>query len=324
MGVAVIALLGGCGGLCYVSFLSWRFKLLRQAIRQGRACGPKWLRELCVTIMGTCAKLIGVKIASEKGEGLKAPSQQYIYVWHPHGFISYCPPFLLTEMAVKGRPHKKEWFGTCIPLLFKIPVLGEIFTVTNARPVDRKTLDSLLSEGASIAVQPGGVKEQAASREDQEQAIFPAKLGFVRMAMKYGTPLMPVYLFGENQLYKRVNGFDWLTELIRKFTGMTLPIVLGKFNIPQAILLPRATDIHVRWGKPVDVGAPEENPSEERVQEVFEKYLAELQRVFDEHAKDCLPPAVAAKGLKVVKLSEQDGAAHRVAGSESSSKVKQR
>jgi len=257
-------------------------------------------------MMSNIAALNGVRIVSESGEGLKAdPSRNYIYVWHPHGFISYVPSFLFGEKALAGMPHKRPWFGTCIPLLFNIPGLGEIFTLTNARPVDRKTLESILSQGGTIALQPGGVKEQAASSHLQEQAFFPAKLGFIRLAIQYGTPLVPLYLFGENQLYKKVDGFDWITNLIRRTTGMTIPVVTAKFGIPFAGFFPRACDIHVRWGAPVDVGPADPEPSEEKINEIYRKYTAELQRLFDANAKDCLPSDVAAKGLKIVRLEEK-------------------
>mmetsp|Transcript_10893 Transcript_10893/g.12184 ORF Transcript_10893/g.12184 Transcript_10893/m.12184 type:complete len:267 (+) Transcript_10893:133-933(+) len=256
--------------------------------------------------MKTCAWLNGVRIVSESGEGLQAKQGvQYMYVWHPHGFISYVPAHLMGEKAVAGEPHGRRWFGTCIPLLFKVPGLGELFQFTNARPVDRKTLDSIMSQGGTVAIQPGGVKEQEATRHDQEQAFFPAKLGFIRMAITYGTPLLPLYIFGENQLYKRVDGFEWLTKLIYKSTGMMMPIVTGKWGMPQAGLTPRATDIHLRWGQPVDVGVKEDNPSEEHIQEVYERYVAELKRLFDANAKECLPPAVAENGLRIVKLEDK-------------------
>ena len=113
---------------------------------------------------------------------------------------------------------------------------------------------------------------------------------------------MPLYVFGENQLYRRVAGMEWLTKLIKRATGMTLPIVTAKFGMPQAGFFPIATDIHLRWGSVVDVGEPEDEPSDERVAEVFDRYLRELQRVFDENKDACLPAEVAAKGLKVVGL----------------------
>merc|ERR1712232_35207 len=129
-----------------------------------------------------------------------------------------------------------------------------------------------------------------------EQAFFPAKLGFIRLAIKYGTPLLPIYIFGVNQLFKKLNGLEWLTKLIKSMTGLTFPFVTAKFGIPMAGLMPIATDIHIRWGSPVDVGAPDADPSEARVEEVYTKYVTEVTRLFNANAKDCLPPAVAAKG----------------------------
>ena len=40
--------------------------------------------------------------------------------------------------------------------------------------------------------------------------------------------------------------------------------------------LPR-TDIHTRWGRAVPVGPREEEPSDERVEEVFCRYVTELR-----------------------------------------------
>jgi len=284
----------------YAAFMWWRLQMLKTAVRKGRSMGPAWLRRFAASFMTRTANLNGVRLASEGGEGLhaKVPGH-FIYVWHPHGFVSYVPSHIMGSKAIAGQPHGTEWFGTCIPLIFNIPFLGEIFQLTNARPVDQKTCESILRNGKGIAIQPGGVKEQAASQHDQEQAFFPSRLGFIRMAIKFGVPLIPVYFFGENQLYKRVNGMEWLTNLIKRTTGMILPIVTAKAGLPMAGLLPHSTDIHIRWGRPVEVGPADENPSEERVQQVFKAYVDELQRVFDANAKDCLPPEVAQKGLKI-------------------------
>jgi hypothetical protein len=114
---------------------------------------------------------------------------------------------------------------------------------------------------------------------------------------------MPLYIFGENQLYRRVEGMEWLSRLIFRATGMTLPIVTAKFGLPQAGFFPIATDVHVRYGHPVDVGPREDDPSDARVEEVFGRYRAELERLFDANAGDCLPPEVAKRGLKIVRLS---------------------
>lgn len=71
--------------------------------------------------------------------------------------------------------------------------------------------------------------------------------------------------------------------------------------LPNPMLLPDPEcEMHIRYGEPVDVGPPDENPSEERVLKVFEMYKAALQEVFDKHNDTCLPHEVAARGLTIV------------------------
>jgi hypothetical protein len=221
--------------------------------------------------------------------------------WHPHGFIVYCPIFILAEKSIVGEPQGTPWHCTGAPVIFKLPGVGELLMTINGRPVDKKSVDKIMGKGGTVAIQPGGMHEQAVTRHDQEQAIFPAKLGFVRTAIEAGTPILMLYVFGENQLFKRVDGMEWLTKWIHTYTGLTMPMWTGKWGIPQAPF-PIKTDVHARWGNPIEVGPPEPNPSDERVEEVFQQYLLELQKVFNANCHDCLPSEVAKKGLNIIRL----------------------
>lgn len=274
---------------------------MADATRRGVTVGPRWLALLACRAMRFLSGLLGVRLVSESGAGGCDQSRRYMITWHPHGFIVYCPIFILAEKSIVGTPVGSPWHCTGAPAIFKLPILGELLTLINGRPVDKKSLDSILARGGTIAVQPGGIHEQAATCHDQEQAFFAKKLGFIRMAIREGTPLLMMYAFGENQLFRRVDGMDWLTKFIYKTTGLTLPIWTGKWGIPQAPF-PIKTNVHVRWGEPVEVGPAEEDPSEERVEEVFQRYLRELQKVFYENCHECLPPEVAAKGLRIVRM----------------------
>jgi hypothetical protein len=174
--------------------------------------------------------------------------------------------------------------------------------LVNGRKVDKAIVENMLQKGKSIALQPGGIKEQIASRSDQEQAVFPPNLGFIRMSLKYGMDILPVYVFNENQMFTRIPGLDWAAELMNRMTGFGMPFVQGKFGLPQAILLPRSTDIHARWGRPIQVGNPVEDPSDAMVEELFTEYLHALRDIWSRYAFECLPAEVAAKGLKIVRL----------------------
>lgn len=284
------------------AFTQLRLSVLKHSIKIGKPVGPVWLPLLVSKVLRMWSWLMGVNVKSENGAEYLDQSRRYMITWHPHGFIVYAPIFLLAEKAIKGEPVGTPWHCTGAPVLFKVPVIGDIIQALSGRPVDKKSLESIMSQGGTIAVQPGGMNEQRVTRHDQELALFPANLGFIRMAIKHGTPLLILYVFGENQLYDRVDGSEKLTDMLHKATGLMLPFFKGKAGLPLSGLTPKATDVHARWGAPVEVGDPDANPSDEKVEEVFRRYLAELQRVFYANAQECLPPDVAARGLKIVRL----------------------
>lgn len=147
-------------------------------------------------------------------------------------------------------------------------------------------------------MQPGGIPEQLRSDHRREIALFPKRLGFVRLAMRHGVDLLPVYIFGENQAYTTLGptGAAFSRACFRML-GVPLVPVTGRFGLPW--LVPNPTPVHVRWGEPVRTGPPNAQPSEAEVTAVFERYVAELKRLFDAHKDACLPPEVAAKGLEI-------------------------
>lgn len=286
----------------YAVIWRWRNGVLRNAVRTGGTIGPKWLRILVCRMLQQYAHLCGVQLASESGPGLECDqSRRYMVTWHPHGMMVFCPITLMAEKSIVGVPQGAEWHCTGAPVIFQIPGLGETLMLVNGRPVDKRSLESILGKGGQVAIQPGGMAEQAITRHDQEQAVFPKNLGFIRLAIQTGTPMLMLYVFGENQLFKRVDGMEWLTKLIHRTSGLMFPMWTGKFGIPQ-VNVPLKTNVHARWGNPVEVGPAEPNPSDERVEEVFQRYLLELQRLFYSNCHDCLPPEVAEKGLKIIRL----------------------
>mmetsp|Transcript_28647 Transcript_28647/g.62657 ORF Transcript_28647/g.62657 Transcript_28647/m.62657 type:complete len:343 (+) Transcript_28647:23-1051(+) len=289
----------------YAVYAKLRTTVRKRAERAGTRIGPLWMGKMACWMMESYSNLVGVRLASEGGVGLSLIDREtrYLLVWHPHGFIAWTPTFLVGKMAITGHPIGREWYGMIAPALFNLPVFSEALMLLNGRGVGKEVVESILGKGkATINIQPGGIKEQMITRHDQEQAVFPANLGFIRMAIKYGMPILPVYIFNENSLFKRVDGFEGLTKFVYKTTGFGMPFITGKFGLPMSGLLPRATDVHVRWGEPLQVGPVEQDPSDERVEEVFCEYLLRLRTLFYTHAYECLPSKVAERGLVIIRL----------------------
>lgn len=300
--------------MAVAAWLMWRQAVLEPAKKSVDSWGPSWLAQ---TVSGALYNF-GIRwldFSTNAEESIKNGTwnkdKQYIMAWHPHGAFTIAALYFVSHMWSTNFPSgpdgARHRFVCVAPLLLNIPGLAEFLLLCHARSQDNKTFSSLLDTGGIVAVQPGGIKEQIATDANQETIIFGQNLGFIRLALKHGTPILPVYAFGENQLYPT-------SDFVRKLNAKigTNIIVHGLGNIPVSPLLPNplllpkpGQGLHIRWGQPVEVGPPDEDPSEEKVRLVFEHYIGALRQLFDAHKDTCLPRAVAARGLEVVWRGEQ-------------------
>eukprot|EP00927_Polykrikos_kofoidii_P085231 TRINITY_DN9204_c0_g1_i1.p1 TRINITY_DN9204_c0_g1~~TRINITY_DN9204_c0_g1_i1.p1 ORF type:complete len:352 (-),score=36.02 TRINITY_DN9204_c0_g1_i1:123-1073(-) len=291
----------------------WHALVLRKAAKSMNPWGPRWFAIPYSGLFDSFMKryLTFTHNTEEKiREGVLGPDKQYVIVWHPHG------AFTIGSLAIA------HWWAKSYPMprlsvvvadvLLGVPGLAEFLLLCNARSQDAKTFDALLAKGQSVAVQPGGILEQVNTDHEKEKIFFPPRLGFIRLAIKHGTPLLPIYFFGENQMYNTSPAVSSVNKwLYNKFRIGTL-FVKGRLGLltspllPTPLLLPAlGAPLHLRFGDPVPVGPPNDDPTEETVREVLRRYTEAVQKIFDENKDTCLPPEVAARGLEVIVRSAE-------------------
>eukprot|EP00927_Polykrikos_kofoidii_P085233 TRINITY_DN9204_c1_g1_i1.p1 TRINITY_DN9204_c1_g1~~TRINITY_DN9204_c1_g1_i1.p1 ORF type:complete len:336 (-),score=25.96 TRINITY_DN9204_c1_g1_i1:127-1077(-) len=294
---------------CAVVWKVWHALVLSKAAKSPNLWGPRWLAISYSGVIDALLKwyLTFTHNTEEKiHEGVFGPEKQYVMVWHPHGALTIAS-FGFAHWAAKSSPVPRLSVVVA-DLLLAVPGLSELLLLCNARSQDSKTFSALLANGRTVAVQPGGLYEQVHTDHEEEKLFFPPRLGFIRMALKHGVPLLPIYVFGENQMFKTTPAISSVNKwLYNRFKVGTL-FVKGRFGLlaspilPTPALLPApGVALHVRFGDPVPVGPPNDNPSEEIVREIVQRYTAAVQKIFDEHKDACLPPEVAARGLKIIE-----------------------
>ncbi|CAE8670367.1 unnamed protein product, partial [Polarella glacialis] len=199
MAVGLLALGGG-------GWLLWYLLVLRPAAKQLTPWGPEWLARM---VSGWLYKFGSWYLNfSHNGEealkwGIWKDDKQHLWVWHPHGAFTVAALYFVAHWHASNYPGgtRGKRFCAVAPLLLKIPFLAEFLLLCHSRSVDSKTFNALLANGGTVAIQPGGLPEQVATDQNAECLFFPTRLGFIRSAIRYGTPLIPIYAFGENQLY---------------------------------------------------------------------------------------------------------------------------
>jgi hypothetical protein len=72
---------------------------------------------------------------------------------------------------------------------------------------------------------------QPGCKPDEEYAVIRDRKGFVRMAIKYGANLVPVFVFGGSKFFKRIKVPKFIENLSRRFRTSLL-LFYGKWGLP--------------------------------------------------------------------------------------------
>jgi len=143
-------------------------------------------------------------------------------------------------------------------------------------------------KGQVCAIIVGGAAESLKSHPGKYKLILKNRYGFVRTAIQTGTSLVPVFSFGEVDVFNSLEVEDGsrlsrLQKRFKHFSNFGLPIfwARGIFNYSFG-LLPHRRSINTVVGKPIEV---EKNPSptKEEVAALHEVYMCELKKLFEEH-----------------------------------------
>jgi len=230
----------------------------------------------------------GVSIVFEGGEVPPAEHRQTFFAVHPHG--AFCIGWAMLFTC----PNMYKVRFCFAPALFISPFF-RLFSRCVGKPgsAARPTMDSYLKAGEDVALPPGGFEEATLTSTTQDRVFIKKRYGFVRLCLKYGVAIRPVYAFGEGSLFNNVQGL-WNTRLALNRFGIPTILVWGRWFSP---LLPKKKQLHIVVGRTI-VLPKIENPTKEEVSKWHNKYIAELRRIYDDHKENAYGPEKA----KEIKL----------------------
>ncbi|KAF2031720.1 diacylglycerol O-acyltransferas-like protein 2B [Setomelanomma holmii] len=226
------------------------------------------------------------------------PTRKYIFGYHPHGIISHGA---FAAFATEALGFSQLFPGITNALLtldsnFRYPIYREYALRLGMASVSRESCESILSKGGpngegmgrAITIVVGGARESLDARPGVIRLVLRRRKGFVKMAIRTGADLVPVLAFGENDIYEQVDGqshplLHKLQMLVKKVMGFTVPIfhARGIFNYDVG-MMPYRRPINIVVGRPIRV-VQDKHPDNEHINQVHEKYINELLRLWEEH-----------------------------------------
>jgi len=237
--------------------------------------GADWLwRFFDYTV--TCASYFG-QFAVHGGENVD-PKAQYFIACHPHGTVIFQRCFWRSKYIeeIFHRPHRM--LGASV--IFKIPIMRELSLLFGAVDASKANCISLLKKGVTLVVFPGGLDE--ANAGSGNKLFLRTRTGFIRLAIKHGIPVLPVFTFGEADAVDRVNIFpEWLVLFFQRKFRMSTSFFVGRFWS----FIPYRVPFHMCIGRPIPVSYKEGDADafEAEVKRVHALYKDELKRLHEEN-----------------------------------------
>eukprot|EP00501_MAST-03F_sp_TOSAG23-6_P001139 GSMAST32.ASY1.ANO1.1182.1 assembled CDS len=190
-------------------------------------------------------------------------SRKYIFGYHPHGIISLGA---ITALATEGpSPSFEEHFpGINIRVLtlavnFYLPFLGLLLTKLGVCSCSKRSCNSVLNKGNgnAIALVLGGAKESLDSHVRTARLTLKHRKGFVKVALRQGADLVPIFCFGETDLFDQAENprgslLRRIQASMQSVLGFAVPIFKGRgvFNYVFGFL-PQRRPLYVVVGTPI-------------------------------------------------------------------------
>nr|XP_023411594.1 2-acylglycerol O-acyltransferase 3 [Loxodonta africana] len=151
---------------------------------------------------------------------------------------------------------------------------------------DKTSVSYLLSRpgsGQVAVLAVGGPLEALEAKPGEPILRIRNQKGFIKLALEHGASLVPVFSFGENELFQQIPNprGSWLRaaqEALQSLLRVALPLFYGRWGL----LLPFRTPVHTVVGAPIPVQLTPW-PSQAQVDSLHALYVERLMQLFEEH-----------------------------------------
>ena len=175
--------------------------------------------------------------------------------------------------------NEKLCHWTCAPIVLKLPLINSYLKKLGYIPAKAKSIvETLNKKEENVGIILDGIAGMFHGHD--EIAHINQRKGIVKIALRTGTPLVPVYCFGHTALWKvLVDPFGILEALSVKLDISVCPF-FGRFNI--FLGPPQRVAVCVCLGEPVR--CPKINdPTKEDIDKYHSQLVQGYEQLFDQH-----------------------------------------
>jgi 1-acyl-sn-glycerol-3-phosphate acyltransferase len=149
---------------------------------------------------------------------------------------------------------EREFFQLAHDLVFKVPGMRATLTPYGTVPASPENMRRALARGAALLVYPGGDHETYRASWRSAEIDFAHRTGFVRLALEYGVPIVPVVSIGGQETALFLGQGEHLARLLHLHRLLRIDVApvqiappwgVTVLDLPGRIPLPAKISIEV-------------------------------------------------------------------------------
>ncbi|GFH52178.1 hypothetical protein CTEN210_08654 [Chaetoceros tenuissimus] len=217
--------------------------------------------------------------------------KKFILAFQPHGVVSFC-----SLCSWINAPVDIRQIPTAVAsAVLKFPILKNVMGIFGLTDASSSNVKRILQKGKGIkgciVIYVGGIAELFLTCDEEERLYLQKRKGFIKIALREGVDIIPVYLFGNTSILSVVKT-KFLESMSRKMqTSFTY--FWGKCFLP----IPRDDKLLYVRGKPL--GMPHiPEPTDEDINKWHAIYIKEVTRLFNDNKEKV--PAYKHKTLHII------------------------
>jgi 1-acyl-sn-glycerol-3-phosphate acyltransferase len=221
----------------------------------------------------------------------RIPKDAALLVGNHNSGITFLEPIILGREWHRFNGGPDDLRFLVHDAMVAIPVLGNLLMKSGAVRSSREAVGRAFEAGRKILVFPGGNIEAFRPWKDRHKIVFRGHKGFARMALRHGTPVVPVMNLGGHNTFMvlwRGEPLAKLTRVDKLLRSPSFPLFLGLpwglgfgpiFHFP----LPAKMTIEIGEPIPVDQYGAGAEKDDAVVDELYHLTVNALQGMMDRH-----------------------------------------
>src|SRR5438309_141254 len=182
--------------------------------------------------------------------------------------------------------------GTAHDALMALPLVGSYFRRMGVLPAHADSITAALAAGHDVALWPGGERDSLRPWTQRDQAILAGRMGFVRLAIRSGVPIVPVSTVGgpdsmpvlaSGRRLARTLQLDRIAQLKMFPIAIQAPWGISPALLPE---IPLPTKIRTAFQEPIRLDTnPDRADDDAYVRDAYREVCEAIQRGMDALAR---------------------------------------